>query len=369
MADRLKDHFSEDVPIEIARMIHAVDPGFPSESFVARALDGYAELELMQRAKHIAHALADHLPTDRSQAIRILTESLGSPIADAEQLDGMLSFIYMPHVFFVAEYGLECFDRSMTAQYELTKRFTAEFSIRAFIERHPHETLSRLESWTRDPDPHVRRLVSEGTRPRLPWAPRLRQFIDDPNPVIELLDRLVGDESLYVRRSVANNLNDISKDHPTLAVSTARRWAEDGADPYVIRHGLRTLVKRGDPAALGVLGYDYGSPAAITVTCSEPSVPIGHKVRVTTEIHNPTSEPIDVLVDLIVHFVKASGASSPKVFKGGEFHLEPGGRTAFRKSVSAAVHTTRRPYPGLHTIDALVNGEQRLGASRFEITE
>ena len=367
MAERLKDRFGTEVPAKIAEMISAVDPTFDSESFVADALDGYDDLELTDRARTIAAALANHLPADRAEALRILVRSLGEPIADQERLEGMASFIYLPHVFFVAAHGLDHFEEAMAAQYELTKRFTAEFSIRAFIEREPDRTLERLRLWASDPDPHVRRLVSEGTRPRLPWAHRLRRFVDDPSPVVDLLDLLFDDESLYVRRSVANNLNDISKDHPEHAVDTARRWGAQGADQFVVRHGLRTLVKQGHPGALAVLGFDHGSDVEVSVECEPSSVPIGGKVRITAEVTSKDL-PLRVLVDLVVHFVKANGTTSPKVFKGGELELDPGESNTIRKTVSAAVHTTRRPYPGTHTIDVMVNGEARRDVARFEIT-
>ena len=133
-------------------------------------------------------------------------------------------FIYLPHVFFVAKFGVGHFEASMRAQYELTQRFTAEYSIRGFLERYPERTLARLREWAGDANAHVRRLVSEGTRPRLPWAPRLRAFQDDPQPVLELLELLKDDPELYVRRSVANNLNDIGKDNPTALIDTCRHW-------------------------------------------------------------------------------------------------------------------------------------------------
>ena len=171
----------------------------------------------------------------------------------------MAAFLYMPHLFFVARHGLDHFEDSMRAQHALTQLFTAEYSIRAFLEKHPGATLARLREWTADPSHHVRRLVSEGTRPRLPWAPRLRAFQKDPRPVLELLELLKDDPELYVRRSVANNLNDIGKDHPALLTAVAKRWLR-GASPerrWIVSHALRSAVKRADAGALGALGYRW----------------------------------------------------------------------------------------------------------------
>ena len=168
----------------------------------------------------------------------------------------------MPHCFFVAEYGLDHFEPSMQAHYQLTQRFTAEFSIRPFLIKHTEATLARLRQWARDPNEHVRRLVSEGTRPRLPWASRLPAFQADPAPVLALLELLKDDPALYVRRSVANNLNDIGKDHPRVLMQTAQRWMRDATPEraWVVRHALRWAVKQGDPAALKVLGFGKKSP-------------------------------------------------------------------------------------------------------------
>jgi 3-methyladenine DNA glycosylase AlkC len=301
--------------------------------------------------------------------MEIITASLG-PDNEAPELTGMEPFRYLPFVFFVAEHGLDHFDTAMAAQHALTKRFTAEFSIRAYLDRFPHRTLERLHTWATDDNVHVRRLVSEGTRPRLPWAPRLRQFQEDPLPVIELLEILKDDEAEYVRRSVANNLNDISKDHPALAVKTAARWWNDDPDTRrMVRHGLRTLIKAGDPNALAILGFGSDSPVQLQTVIIDPAeVHIGASVRITADFNNPSSSQGEVLVDFVVQFVKASGASSPKVFKGGERSIPPGGSTRVSKLVSVAQHSTRTHYPGVHKVGIQINGTTHPGGE-FVIVE
>lgn len=369
MAEPLKNSFGPDIPVRIAEMVVAAHPPFDTDSFLSEALSGYEAMELTRRARHISAALRSHLPDDAEQAIGILVRSLGSEI-EAAELTGMGSFIYLPHVFFVADYGLDCFETSMAAQYELTKRFTAEFSIRVYLERHPERTLERLMEWTQDPNVHVRRLVSEGTRPRLPWAPRLREFQRDPAPVIELLERLKDDPEEYVRRSVANNLNDIAKDHPALVVEVASRWAKGASAQTMklIRHGLRTLVKAGDEGALGVLGYSADSPVVVrSVTCTPEQVAIGGTVRIEVEVENPTDTDCPVLLDLRLEFVKANGSRAPKVFKGSELLLEPGTSGRVRKTVSIRQHSTRTHYPGVHRVDVMINGGVRPGRD-FEVT-
>ena len=367
MAEPLKNSFGRDIPVIVADMVLVVDPSFDRERFLALSLDGYQSLELTPRARQISDALAETLPTDRGKALDIVTRSVGPEIEESE-LTGMEGFRYMPFVFFVADHGTDHFEEAMTAQYELTKRFTAEFSIRAYLERYRDETLARLRIWALDDNVHVRRLVSEGTRPRLPWAPQLKGFREDPTPVLELLELLKDDEEEYVRRSVANNLNDIAKDHPDLVVRTAQQWwSGDENRRRLVRHGLRTLIKQGDPGALAVLGYGADSPTRIDcVTVTPAIVDIGDSVRLTIDLVNSSDEPSEALVDILVYFVKANGSTSAKVFKGGERSLSPGGSATVSKLISVAQFSTRTHYPGIHKVDIQINGRREPGGS-FEI--
>jgi 3-methyladenine DNA glycosylase AlkC len=354
----LKDFFDAEVVRRLARDVSAVRPAFPSRGFVRDARAGLDRLELLDRGRHIAAALRRHLPQPPADAIDVLVRSLGPPLPETEG-NGMAPFFYLPHVLFVAEHGHSCFEASMRAQHALTQRFSAEFSIRRFLEREPERTLARLEEWTRDPSPHVRRLVSEGTRPRLPWAGRLRAFQRDPAPVLLLLERLKDDPHPYVRRSVANSLNDIGKDHPTVLVETATRWLE-GATPErrrLVEHALRTAVKRGDASGLRALGF---RPAASVELVRGRVVPvrprIGEHVVFEVEVANGGRASVDVVVDLGVHFVKASGRAAPKVFKLRSLRLDPGGTATLRKRISLAQQTTRTHYPGRHAFDVRING-------------
>ena len=368
MAEPLKTYFGPDVPARIADMIQNVDGAFPREAFLVDALDGFEALELTPRARHIAVALGRHLPRDYEQAVEILIASLG-PKLEAAELTGMDVFVYLPHVFYVAEFGVEHFEASMRAQYELTQRFSAEYSIRVFLERYPERTLDRLGEWVFDSNVHVRRLVSEGTRPRLPWAPRLRAFQADPRPVLGLLELLKDDPELYVRRSVANNLNDIGKDNPAALIETCRRWTQDATAErrWLIRHALRSAVKRGDPEALEILGYGQATAAVVRDVRVVPAVvPIGESVTFTVGLTNQGSTTERLLVDLRVHFVKANGRPSPKVFKLKELDLTPHASAELTKTISLAQHTTRTHYPGTHRAEVLVNGRASV-AHLFEV--
>jgi 3-methyladenine DNA glycosylase AlkC len=364
MADALKHFFSPRLVRELAASFAAVQPGFRRAAFVREATEGLARLELLDRGRHLARAMARHLPRSFPEAAAVIVRSLGPLIPtpdDADTSSGMAPFRYLPHTMYVAEHGLEHFEEAMRAQYELTQRFSAESSIRPYLERDPERTLGRLREWTRDPSPHVRRLVSEGTRPRLPWAGRLRAFQRDPAPVIALLELLKDDPSPYVRRSVANNLNDIGKDHPAIAIEVCARWL---ADPSVsderralVRHALRSLVKKGDARALTLLGHGAAPRVAIRDVRIQPArVAIGGSIEITFEIESRSSKPQRLLVDYAVHFAKARGTTSEKVFKLRTIELRPKSREPMRAKVRLTVMSTRKPHPGTHAVDALING-------------
>lgn len=361
MAATLKRFFDPALVQGIADEIAAVHPGFPRARFVAEATRGLARLELMDRARHVARALARCLPSRTEEALDVIVRSLGPPLAATEG-HGMAPFRYLPHTLFVAEHGLACIEEALAAQHALTQRCSAEFSIRAFLEREPRRTLARLAEWTRDPSPHVRRLVSEGTRPRLPWAGRLRAFQAEPGPVLALLERLKDDPEPTVRRSVANSLNDVGKDHPARLLEVARRWWVRAPAPRrrLVEHALRTLVKRGDARALRILGFGGGEGVSVTRVCPTPPRPrIGGRVDVEVTVENRGARAVAVVLDLVVHFVKRDGRARPKVFKGRTGRLAAGERLVVTKGISLAQHTTRTHHPGRHAVDVCVNGRTR----------
>lgn len=247
----------------------------------------------------------------------------------------------------------------MRLQFELTQRFTAEFSIRAFLTHHPEATYARLRDWARHDNVHVRRLVSEGSRPRLPWAPRLPAFQKDPAPVLALLELLKDDPELYVRRSVANNLNDIAKDHPGIVVDTCRRWLKGATEPrkWIVNRALRSLVKQGHRGALDLIGAGQAPRIRIGAIRIAPArVRLGGTVNCTASLANLSREKQDLLIDYAVHYVKANGGTTPKVFKLKRVMLPPKASVPVSIKIRLADLTTRKHYAGRHAIDLLVNG-------------
>jgi len=285
VGEPLKTFFSSVLVRRLAHDIARVHPGFPVRAFTNDACGGLDALELLDRGRHIANALGTHLPASYPDAIEILLRSLGPEHATDELIGiGMAPFFYLPHTLFVAERGLDHFDLSMRAQYELTKRFSAEGSIRPYIARDPERAMAFLQRWAADTNPHVRRLVSEGTRFRLPWAPRVAWLDQNPERVLALLELLKDDDSTMVRRSVANNLNDLGRVRPDLLIRTVGTWLE-AASPErraLAEHALRSAVKRGDADAIRLLGYGQRPRVAVEAVIFVPRhVRIGGRVVMT----------------------------------------------------------------------------------------
>jgi 3-methyladenine DNA glycosylase AlkC len=352
VAEPLKLFFAKPMVERLAHTLANASPGFDERAFVRDACRGLDALELMPRGRHIMQAMAKHLPPSPEHAIEIIVRSLATP--NAANGSSMSGFFYLPHTMYVAEHGLVCFERSMAAQHALTQRFTAEFSIRAFIDAFPEETLAVLSGWVRDESEHVRRLVSEGTRPRLPWASRLRAYdVDRYEP---LLESLRDDESEYVRRSVANHLNDIGKEHPARLVTLASRWMIDAPAPRraLLAHALRSRVKAGDRDAIALLGHDADASVEATLTAKPRKVAIGDVtvLEVTLTSHARAS----CVVDLRVGYLDTRGVSRPKVRKGKKLVLEAGERQTFTYRLPFTDGTTRTHHAGVHVIEALVNG-------------
>ncbi len=264
---------------------------FDTKGFVTVATKNLDALELKARTEHIANTMIEFLPDDFEKAGKIILASLGSPLEDnisAGRVDanGIAGWAVMPLTHYVGLRGHDHFELSMTLFKEMTKRSSAEFGIRFFLLESPEKTLAVLKTWTSDRNQHVRRLVSEGSRPRLPWAMNLPLFIKDPAPVIELLEQLKDDNKEYVRRSVANNLNDIAKDNPDLVAEIAEQWMKGASQERtrLIRHACRTLLKNGHKKTLKVLGFKAPKIQQVSINILTPEVVFGDALQLTMTI-------------------------------------------------------------------------------------
>ena len=350
----------------LAAQIADVHTVFDQAAFVRRATRGLESLELADRVRHVAAALAAMLPTDVPEALDILTRSLPAA-AEGSELP-MNGFRQWPIGEFIAQHGGDHFDASMHAMTELTQRFTSEFAVRPFVERHASATFERLRELTQHPSPHVRRWCSEGTRPRLPWGAKLRSLVADPSPLWPILEALKDDPERYVQRSVANNLNDIAKDHPALVVARCTAWSKDADDAraWVIRHGLRTLLKAGDPGALALIGFKPPVKLRATLEITPQRVAIGGSVELTAFVETAAARPQDLMIDYAVHLVRKRGTSC-KVFKWRKARLPARGSATFTKNHPMRVTTVRALYPGTHCVELQVNG-RRVAEASFDLT-
>lgn len=348
---------------------------FPAKQFEREANKGLGELELKERVQQVRRALAATLPTDFPKAVDILLRSLAKVPEDAKTVseyvpgDGLSGCALWPVTDYVAVHGLEHFDLSLEALRRMTQLFTAEFAVRPFLDTDPQRALAIFKRWSQDPSARVRRLVSEGSRPRLPWGLRLQQFVRDPAPCLPLLEALYQDNDDSVRLSVSNHLNDISKDHPALAVSIGERWLKDGRKETrkLVSHALRSLVKAGDPAALALLGFHAGQAAELLrLRLSAKSVSEGEKLGFSFVLKNPGRKEASLMVDYAIHHRKADGSLRPKVFKGTILKLPSGEQKELQLSHSFRTVTVRRYYPGAHRLVILVNGKP-LGEAGFSL--
>lgn len=330
----------------------------PALTAASRAFDG---LSLRERSDHLRDALLEDIPGDYEQLAAVIRAA-----AESAEFTGWLIWPVTSAVAARArtEATHQAFADALHLLAELTHRLTAEFAIRALLRHDLDAALSIITEWTTSPDEHVRRLASEGTRPYLPWAVRIPQLTKQPGITVPILNTLYKDKSEYVRRSVANHLNDLSRDIPDVVVETARSWLADPDEttPWVVRHGLRTLIKKGHPAALELLGF---GPAEIEVSgpyLERTEVPWGGALTFRAELHNTGEEPAQLAIDYVIHHRKANGTTTAKTFKLTTGALGPGECLSVQRKHSFRMITTRRYYPGAHAVALQINGiatEQR----------
>jgi 3-methyladenine DNA glycosylase AlkC len=364
MATPFKHRLDAGLVRTVGTHLGRVWPRFPRARFERLALAGLDALELKARVDHLATALQATLPNAFPAAAAVLEASL-APARDDTDLgalqpgpDGLAGWSIWPLTEFVARAGLAQPARALPCLHALTQRFTAEWAIRPFLLAHPVATFAALRQWLDDPSAHVRRLVSEGSRPRLPWGMRLPPLIADPSPTLPLLARLQDDPSDYVRRSVANHLNDIAKDHPAVVVDWLRRHLPGAPAPRraLLKHASRTLIKRGDRATLAAWGSERPLCGAATVRVAPRAARVGDAVELVATLRSTARTPQPLVVDYVVHHVKANGAARPKVWKGWTLSLQPGERRVLTRRHSLRPVTTRRDHPGRHAVELTVNG-------------
>lgn len=351
-APLLKDFVDEALVAALAKRFVSVVERFDDAGMVADVAPALAGLELKERIALLARSLAARLPGDFPAAAEL--------VVAAVRLDPPPSgWEAWPLATFVELFGVDHPGEALDAMETITRFASCEFAIRPQLERHADTAFARLERWVGHPDEAVRRLVSEGTRPLLPWGKRVAALRESPERALALAERLRRDPSETVRRSVANHLNDVSKEHPDLAVAAARRWARDDSPEVdaVIRRGLRTLVKRGHSGALEVLGFTTDPDLVVeSFTCTPGRLAVGGRVELAATVRSTGERAQRLVVDCVVHYVKANGSTSPKVFTWTTLHLEPGETATVRRRQWFRDQSTRTHRPGEHVIVLQIAG-------------
>jgi 3-methyladenine DNA glycosylase AlkC len=354
-----KNEFSYPKARQIGEAVKRASPEFSLPRFSKGLEAALQPLELKQRMQLIADRIEGGLPTHPPELFHILTKALATHKADTRGLRG---FLVWPLTEIVARRGLPHFPESMFALAEMTQRFTAEFAIRPFLKAHRKQTLDQLHLWCDHPDEHVRRLVTEGSRPLLPWGGNLPDLLEPPYPTLQLLEKLHLDPSDYVRLSVSNHLNDFSKHHPELVIETLKRWQKPNPDEprlaKLARHACRTLLKSGHPGALELHGYVSTKELKLEIfKLGKKSVTLGGYLDYRLVIQNASRHPLRVMFDYAIHHRKANGTLSPKVFKGRTRELAAGELWEINGCHSVKPITTRVYHAGMHAFEPRLNGK------------
>ena len=360
-APALKEIFNVERLQHIAAEMTAVYPAFDAKAFLKHAKTGLAELSVMQRIVRVSESLHAVIALDYPHTLKLL-------YALAPRLNSAFVSLFLPH--YVARYGLGDFKRSMAALKYFTTFGSAEFAIRHFLLHDLQRTLAVMHTWSLDDNEHVRRLASEGSRPRLPWSFRLAEVQANPALCATILDNLKADPSLYVRKSVANHLNDITKDQPDWVLSLIEGWSLDNPHTaWIARHALRSLIKQGNTRALTIMGAGAKAEVKLHGLSVTPAVIyLGERIELSFSLESTAATAQKLVVDYAIDYVKSAGHSAKKVFKLKAFTLGAGEHQSLRREQHIRELTTRRHYPGRHVVHVLVNGE-KLASAAFELRD
>ncbi|MFZ6014175.1 MAG: DNA alkylation repair protein [Bacteroidota bacterium] len=366
MAEPLKNMYNPQFFEKLCPVLCKSIPGFDCRDFIFRIFNNtWPDLELKQRVRQIAQVLHHFLPADFGQASRVIIR-LAQNLRQADTKEQGFALIFLAD--YIEVYGLDHVDESLQAIEEITKLVSAEFAIRPLIARYQEKVMKQMLAWSKHPDANVRRLSSEGCRPRLPWAIGLPAFKNDPSEILPILENLKEDPSEYVRRSVANNLNDIAKDHPELVLKIAKQWQGKNTNTdWIIKHGCRTLLKKGHKQALGLHGFDPNHRASVKeLSLLKNKVKIGDYLNFGFNFVSKEKSAVNFRLEYAIDFITSTGKISRKIFKIAEDTFEPGETVAIKRKQSFKDFTTRKHFKGKHFLTILANGK-KVAAAEFMV--
>lgn len=353
MTNALKDIYNEEFISKIAQSIKEVYPNFEDKKFTKLVFnEQWVDKTLKERMRHITLCLGDTLPKNYLEALGILKQIVNTFPKNN------LGCIFFPD--FVEVYGLANWDSSIEALALFTQHSTSEFAVRPFIVENEEKMMAQMLEWSKHPNEHVRRLASEGSRPRLPWGMVLKSLKNNPSPILPILENLKEDDSLYVRKSVANNINDISRDHPSLVLDLAKNWY--GTNEYtnwIVKHACRTLLKQGNKEAMSIFGFDSTASVSIEDFAISPEkLSIGEDLQFSFKVTSNQTTPTKIRIEYKIDYVKANGSRSKKIFKVSENYVDQKKPLHYNKTHSFKDLSTRKHYRGKHTITLLLNGNE-----------
>ena len=358
MAEAWKDKLNYETVSGFAASLKAEHDAFPVDEFMRSTMEDWESLELMARGRRITENMQKFLPADYKEAIGIMDRVI-------KNCDPFFKLCFPTYVEL---YGTdeENWDISMAAMELYTQYSSSEFAVRPFIINHEERMMAQMIAWSKHENEHVRRLSSEGCRPALPWGVALAKFKKDPSLILPILEQLKTDPSEYVRKSVANNINDISKTRPDIVVQMVKDWhGKDDRTDWILKHGCRTLLKKGNSDVLAIFGF--GNADAVDVSgfvLNANAIEFGGDITFSFGIE--TKSDTKVRLEYGVDFMKANGKQNRKIFQISEIAMKANQQKAYTKNHSLADVSVRKHYPGVHAITLIVNGAER-GTLEFEV--
>lgn len=358
MAELFKNIYTYKFFEEFTNTVQKVAPSFNASSFSIKIFDDQWQYkELKQRMRHITNVLQQHLSSDYCRNIDILLKIIEQLKKEGKK-ENSLEYMFFPD--FIEVYGIQHYEKSIEAIEKITQFTSCEFAIRPFIIKSPEKGINQMTKWATHKHAMVRRLSTEGCRPRLPWAIAITFLKKDPLPIIPILEYLKKDESESVRRSVANNLNDISKDNPEIVISIAKKWfGESNEIDWIVKHACRTLLKQGNKQIMKLFGFDSVSQIKITnFQVLTPKVKIGYGLEFSFQLNNVSELSSKLRLEYGLYYQKANGSLSKKVFKISEKVYPKKSITSISRKQSFKIITTRKFYTGLHQVSIIINGNE-----------
>ncbi len=340
-----------------ATLVQQVWSPFPADVFLKKVFDDtWEDLALKERMRHISVCLRATLPGEFRDAAGVLVGTAAQLIAEnGEKM--VFEYMFLPD--FIEQYGVDDPEFSISALETITRCTSAEFGVRPFLLKYPDLMYPQMMQWASHPSFCVRRLASEGFRPRLPWGMGIPVLKKDPSPILPVLHLLKNDPTETVRRSVANNLNDISKDHPDVVLNIAGEWKGTHPDTdWIVRHACRGLLKNGHPVALSLFGFEPTlSTVSVTHLQCSPEVNIGGRLDFSFTLTNEAAADTKVRLEYIIDYITSTGKNSRKIFKIKELFMLPLQSEQISKYQRFQDFTTRKHFAGQHRIGIAVNGQ------------